>query len=239
MSWSNPSRHPKFLAIRDKYRKLKQPYKEEITKVSREKERIWIESVPGKIIQKIEGFQKVANGSFFSIWAICLLAALVLESSKLLWSLIVTWISLLTMNILLPHIKNHLRSLVFFKHQNSLDQLEMNAIEAKKKLNLVRKEYSQAWIQSSEEHVGIPPDWSNRRDQVLARDGYKCTKCGYPEGFKRKSRELHVHHIVHISDGGDNRMSNLITLCHICHRNVDKHHRVVRKMGKLSSKKHW
>jgi len=78
--------------------------------------------------------------------------------------------------------------------------------------------------------AGYPPDWSQRRSAVLSRDGNKCLQCGYPDGFKRRSRELHVHHRVPVSRGGTHSLDNLVTLCHICHRGLDSAHSGVRKM---------
>lgn len=74
-----------------------------------------------------------------------------------------------------------------------------------------------------------PPDWEYRREAAKERDKYSCTKCGYPEGFKRRSRQLHVHHKKPVSNGGTHEIENLITLCHICHRKVDASHSRVRR----------
>jgi hypothetical protein len=93
---------------------------------------------------------------------------------------------------------------------------------------LARCEYDQ----SCELCLTYPPDWKNRRDEALARDGYRCTQCRWPEGAKRRSRELHVHHVVAISESGTHVLSNLVTLCHICHRKVDSKHRIVRKSSR-------
>ncbi|GAB7057357.1 hypothetical protein JCM16163A_41060 [Paenibacillus sp. YK5] len=51
---------------------------------------------------------------------------------------------------------------------------------------------------------------SELRQQILERDGKKCSKCS-------SKQKLHVHHIVHREDGGSNEPDNLITLCDICH----------------------
>jgi len=58
-----------------------------------------------------------------------------------------------------------------------------------------------------------PEDWNERRKKVLDRDGYKCQKCG------KEDTELHVHHRIPISRGGNHKLSNLITLCSSCHEN--------------------
>ena len=52
------------------------------------------------------------------------------------------------------------------------------------------------------------------REAVFTRDGYKCQCCN--RGIK-EGAILHVHHIQYRSQGGTNRMSNLITLCEKCH----------------------
>lgn len=78
--------------------------------------------------------------------------------------------------------------------------------------------------------AGYPPDWDLRRYDVHMRDGYACTECGWPNGFKVRRRELHVHHIIPVSRGGDSSLDNLITLCHICHSKVDSLHKVVRPL---------
>lgn len=54
----------------------------------------------------------------------------------------------------------------------------------------------------------------NTKAYVLARDGYTCQCC---KG-KHKDSKLEVHHIVFRSNGGSDDESNLITLCHTCHR---------------------
>jgi 5-methylcytosine-specific restriction endonuclease McrA len=65
---------------------------------------------------------------------------------------------------------------------------------------------------------GYPPDWNYRVKMVLERDHHRCTECGWPGKIKRKVRQLHAHHIKRHSQGGDHRLSNLATLCDICHR---------------------
>lgn len=44
---------------------------------------------------------------------------------------------------------------------------------------------------------------------VYKRDLYRCRHC--------KERRLHPHHIIFKSHGGQDVMSNLITLCPVCH----------------------
>jgi len=54
------------------------------------------------------------------------------------------------------------------------------------------------------------------RSRVLKRDGHSCRNCGSNE-------DLHVHHIVPISNGGNDIESNCVVLCSSCHgRTHDK-----------------
>ena len=57
-----------------------------------------------------------------------------------------------------------------------------------------------------------PPDWEERRRQVVERDGDQCSKCG-----KGKHFHLHLHHIKPLSKGGSNKITNLKLLCENCH----------------------
>lgn len=55
-----------------------------------------------------------------------------------------------------------------------------------------------------------PPDWDKRRKKVAERDGEQCNDC-------RNLTYLHLHHVVPLSRGGDNRLENLELLCEKCH----------------------
>lgn len=79
------------------------------------------------------------------------------------------------------------------------------------------EEIYQQRIQSDE----YPSDWNNRREKVFMRDDYQCVNCkdhGGPDGPKTVT----VHHIVPLSHGGTNYLSNLSTLCAECHNKVPK-----------------
>lgn len=53
---------------------------------------------------------------------------------------------------------------------------------------------------------------------VFARDNYTCQVCG-----KSKDKILQTHHIIYRSNGGTNRVDNLITVCMDCH--TSKNHK--------------
>jgi 5-methylcytosine-specific restriction endonuclease McrA len=57
-----------------------------------------------------------------------------------------------------------------------------------------------------------PPDWQERRMSKLSTTGM-CEKCG------KSGKQLHVHHIIRIGNGGSHGLSNLMVLCEKCHQN--------------------
>lgn len=57
--------------------------------------------------------------------------------------------------------------------------------------------------------------WQKLRDLVLKRDGYLCQSC---KRNGRLTRASCVDHIKPKSQGGDNAMCNLQSLCDTCHR---------------------
>jgi len=68
--------------------------------------------------------------------------------------------------------------------------------------------------------------WTKIRDQVRARDGYRCQVCGMPEN----GRQHDVHHKVPFrqfpSAVQANRLDNLVTLCSNCHRKAEQNVRM-------------
>lgn len=63
---------------------------------------------------------------------------------------------------------------------------------------------------------GINYGFENTKAMVLNRDDYTCQYC---KG-KHKDSKLEAHHIVFRSQGGSDEESNLITLCHTCHKDL-------------------
>lgn len=79
----------------------------------------------------------------------------------------------------------------------------------------VAKRLGVAWadnyIQEKSYRPIIPEDI---RSEVLERDNHQCTECTSTEN-------LHLHHIIYASKGGEDIVENLITLCIRCH--MEKH----------------
>ena len=68
-------------------------------------------------------------------------------------------------------------------------------------------------------HIGVIKrgpayNYKNNHEAVLNRDHYTCQCC------KTKKGTMHVHHIVYHSNGGSDKMDNLITLCEDCHKRL-------------------
>lgn len=61
---------------------------------------------------------------------------------------------------------------------------------------------------------GLRYGFSNTREAVLVRDNYTCQICG--KSIK-DGVVLHTHHIIPQSEGGSDKPSNLLTVCHKCH----------------------
>lgn len=76
------------------------------------------------------------------------------------------------------------------------------------------------------------PEWAERRQTVLERDGYQCRICEYESS--QFGHSLHVHHIQPLrefkqSDGeidweSAHRMENLVALCPHCHKTHESKH---------------
>ena len=62
-------------------------------------------------------------------------------------------------------------------------------------------------------------EWNNLREFVLERDNYACQGCGL--FFMDKG--LEAHHVIPLFKSGVNEESNLVSLCHNCHK---ERHRV-------------
>lgn len=65
-------------------------------------------------------------------------------------------------------------------------------------------------------------DWDTLRKKAYERDEYECRNCR-AQGGKKGDTELHAHHIVPQSNGGNDRPSNLATLCRDCHERIHPH----------------
>lgn len=92
-----------------------------------------------------------------------------------------------------------------------------------------------AWFDSVNDYG---PNWEAQRQQVRARDGYRCRQCGAPEPA---GRQHDVHHVTPFRTFGyvaglndfyraANRLENLLLVCRGCHRRLEA---AVRTRGAL------
>ena len=58
-------------------------------------------------------------------------------------------------------------------------------------------------------------DWKCLRQEVFDRDKWRCRLCG-------TTQQLTPDHIIKRSQGGDDNLANLWTLCADCHRRKDE-----------------
>jgi 5-methylcytosine-specific restriction endonuclease McrA len=84
-----------------------------------------------------------------------------------------------------------------------------------------------AKIESIRELIDLPyreylltPEWQERRQRILKRDGLHCQVCNSPE-------HLNVHHRDYTRRGYEND-SDLTTLCQSCHQVFHENSRLVR-----------
>jgi len=82
-----------------------------------------------------------------------------------------------------------------------------------------RKQKYRKWIKEEwkfRDTKGYPEDWSYRRELIIRKFKSKCISCD-----ERIENNIHIHHIVPISKGGDHSLDNLELLCEKCH--CEKH----------------
>lgn len=75
------------------------------------------------------------------------------------------------------------------------------------------KRYYQSNINRRTKYRANEP-WHTIRERIIKRDKGQCKGCG------RQTKKAQVHHIKPRSQGGSNRLSNLVTLCGRCHMTI-------------------
>jgi 5-methylcytosine-specific restriction endonuclease McrA len=229
MTYGNPYRHPTFEGIRDKYRNLKEPFVAATRELEEFRESIWKQSSIHHALSYICRMPEIPG--WISFYAGLLLLFFAVKAGHHLFLLLL--LALLLYNVApacARLIERKARPLVIERHRAEILPYEQKVERARSILARINQSYAIEWSNACDSFADYPPDWGDRCAIVKERDGDKCTQCGYPDGFRRRSRELHVHHVIPLAKGGTNEITNLITLCHVCHRKVGAGHTGVRKL---------
>lgn len=109
---------------------------------------------------------------------------------------------------------------LIFKILSIFSKPDVDIVDIEKKIQTIKKNIEQlsssfVSLQANsatlyDYFLTYPPDWEERRRQVVERDGDQCSKCG-------NWSHLHLHHITPLSKGGSNKIINLKMLCENCH----------------------
>lgn len=92
----------------------------------------------------------------------------------------------------------------FALNNQLLDDSNSNIVKSVSKLSITNFNLFNIRLDSS--------NWAELRGIVFYRDNYTCSYCG------QKGNKLECDHIIHISKGGSNKLSNLTTSCINCNR---------------------
>lgn len=65
-------------------------------------------------------------------------------------------------------------------------------------------------------------NWDYLSNQTKKRDNWECQRCN-AQGGPYGNSILHAHHIVPKAEGGEDKIENLITVCHDCHESIHGH----------------
>lgn len=106
-----------------------------------------------------------------------------------------------------PQVGMYFRSMVAGDDLHELDFMDSEDVELLGQLAFVtrKRRHSQ---------TGRPycAEWRSIRERIFARDGYVCVYCG------ESPEDLECDHVIPISRGGTNDLSNLATACAPCNR---------------------
>jgi hypothetical protein len=73
-----------------------------------------------------------------------------------------------------------------------------------------------AWFsQDCHRQASLKHDWRALRNHVFTRDKFACVKC-------LSNTQLECDHIIPLAEGGGHDVSNLRTLCYVCHKKETK-----------------
>ncbi len=159
-----------------------------------------------RFAEKIVGIFVVGRILFFYliIFSIALISYNSAIITKILFAL---WV----ISFFSPRIYDELREWAELPHKRHYyEQCSL----VKKQFNAKKNEIDEWWRTSCINFRGYPPDWEERRAEVIEGCSRTCVTCSCTQV------PLHVHHIVPLSKGGSNDLSNLLALCENCHEDI-------------------
>lgn len=224
----------KFIELSKQYEKLEKPITNNLEIIQSQQEELLRRFIPLNLVHEIKRLVFTNNFGWWYLGGFCIATSLMgtLDEIDPLDGFMILLGPAFLFYLLPEHFLSGLNSLIrplakqFYKTELKL--LDHERLAVLKDLEKLREEFDKKYDLLCVTATSYPPDWGIRRARVIKRDNNKCVNCGWPDGYIRRSRELHVHHITPISAGGNHHMSNLQTLCHVCHRNVDESHQGVR-----------
>lgn len=112
------------------------------------------------------------------------------------------------------------------EHNNRVGYGKCCSIACKGKYQSITYRREKHWLWQGGRNIDYGPDWERIAQEVRKRDNYTCAVCGAFNKGGIFRRAHHVHHIKPLrSFNGNyelaNRKSNLITICHSCHKKVE------------------
>lgn len=79
----------------------------------------------------------------------------------------------------------------------------------------------------------LSDDWRQKSKERMKIDGYMCTMCG---GRGTALNPLEVHHLTYNNIYNENVFSDLVTLCHCCHKSI---HNVMNRVTNEEGRSGW
>lgn len=111
--------------------------------------------------------------------------------------------------------KHSIESTVFYRNKRWCQKPECKEVIDKKVKHFNYKKAMKKIEKGTFRH-GVRPDL---REYVRVRDNHVCRICFN----KLEEKNMQVHHIVPVANGGDDDYNNLVLLCNVCHTNLHKH----------------
>lgn len=79
----------------------------------------------------------------------------------------------------------------------------------------------------------LSPKWKQKAEARMKIDGYRCQGCG---SCGTVDNPLEVHHLSYIDLGKEDIYTQLVTVCHCCHKNI---HNVMERQTNIDGRRGW